>query len=315
MDSKRLDKPIVSVGILTYNHGEYIAECLGNVFSQQGNFVMNVFICDDASQDNTVAEVKRLISETDFSDMINVRLIENSVNLGVVQNFKKLTYMLDKGDYFTFCEGDDYWSDNGRIQTHIDFLDENPEFAFSFNANCALDQNTGDMFDNTNHEALPEGEIGKEDLIITNNIYNTIGNLGVGFYRASFLNDLNSELFDLPHCGDWMFNLAYSEFGKVGYIKKQMNVYRRHAGGIWSTMDQVSVIIQVLMLIDEYNRFSQYSYDAKFQEVKVLLYAQMANAQNLHTAEVSHLRDMNSYLSQHNSSLLQHNSNLLRSTS
>ena len=315
MNKKSLEKPIVSVGILTYNHAKYIAECLENVFSQQGDFIMNVIICDDASQDDTVETMKKKISELNSSAMISVNLIENPVNLGLAQNFKKLIYMLGEGEYFTFCEGDDYWSDNSRIQTHIGVLNENLDCALSFNANCVLDQSTGSISNNANHEELAAGKLSSEELIFTQSIYNPIGNLSVGFYRSKFLNDLNPKLFEIPNCIEWMFNLAYSEFGKAYYIKKQMNVYRRHSDALWSSKKVYETLFDTQKILTDYNRFTQYSYDDKFDEVSELISRNVQNQQDYDHTQRYTLTQQNNELAQQNNGLSQQNNALIHQNS
>ena len=261
------ERPTVSVGVLAYNHADFISDCLDNVFNQQGFFELKVFICDDCSEDKTVEIVEKAISCIDPFSLIDVEFFQNSSNIGMVQNFKQLVNMLGNGDFFTFCEGDDYWCDVYRIATHIDFLTRNKDLSFSFNANKILLQDTGEFFDNESHEILLSGPFDTFDITMNN----FIQNLGVGFYRSKHLGDLDPEMFERTYCGDWMFNIAFSRFGKFGYIKKAMNVYRKHDGGIWSSMDLSHATQNTLGYVDEYNSFTEYAYDYGFQKVKNLL--------------------------------------------
>lgn len=43
----------VSVGVLTYNHGKYVRQCLDSLVSQKTDFPFEIVIYDDASTDNT----------------------------------------------------------------------------------------------------------------------------------------------------------------------------------------------------------------------------------------------------------------------
>jgi len=280
------DRPAVSVGVLAYNHEEFVAECLEHIFDQQGYFSLKVRICEDCSQDNTARAIEAMLAGIDPCAVIDAELIRNPDNLGMVQNFKQLVYLLGGGDYFTFCEGDDYWSDRRRIQTHIAFLEENPLFAFSFNAVKLFYQDAGkhgEMRDWEGHEKLRDGPFYTPDIAKIN----FIGNLGAGFYRARHLKRLNPELFEQTYCGDWMFNIAYSEFGKFGYIRKHMNVYRKHKGGIWHGMEYVEMSSKLLQYINGYNRFTEYRYDYEFQEVRELLTEEIQRVNPFYPAGVT----------------------------
>ena len=265
------DKPVVSAGVLAYNHGEFIAECLEHIFDQQGYFSLKVRICEDCSEDDTAGVIESALAGIDPCAVIDAELIQNPRNIGMVQNFKKLVYLLGGGDYFTFCEGDDYWCDKKRIQSHIEFLEENPLFAFSFNAIKFFFQDGKPAEPQIweEHDALRDGPFYTPDLVKTN----FIGNLGAGFYRARHLKRLNPELFEQTYCGDWMFNIAYSEFGKFGFIRKPMNVYRKHKGGVWYGMAYVEMSLSLLRYIDGYNKFTGYRYDYEFQEMRELVIA------------------------------------------
>lgn len=260
--------PTVSVGVLSYKHGAFITDTLENVFNQQGNFSMKVRVCDDCSPDDSVNKITEAFSSIDPCALIDAELFASDINIGMVQNFKKLTYMMDKGDYFTFCEGDDYWSDKERIQTHINFLEEerNKTLAFSFNAMKLLHQETGDVTDHIEQQFLLEGPYSTSALANRN----VIGNLGVAFYRAVFLEKLNPSLFSETFCGDWMFNIAYSEFGNFAFINKAMSVYRVHSGGIWSSNRAVDINTQLLSIIKDYDRYTNYKYTDDFQSMREL---------------------------------------------
>ena len=56
--------PRVSVAIITYQHENYVQECLESIVNQQGLFELEIMIFDDHSQDGTLEQV-RLFSATD----------------------------------------------------------------------------------------------------------------------------------------------------------------------------------------------------------------------------------------------------------
>ena len=47
--------PRVSVAIITYQHENYVQECLESIVNQQGLFELEIMIFDDHSQDGVAA--------------------------------------------------------------------------------------------------------------------------------------------------------------------------------------------------------------------------------------------------------------------
>lgn len=256
--------PNIGVGVLTYNHQNYIEECLNGIFCQIGKFNITVYILDDHSTDYTFDIIKKYVK--DNNDNLNdfkVELIRNENNLGVVESFKKLTKLLHGFDFVSICEGDDYWCDQYRIQKHIDFLREKPECAMSFNScNVYYEDSKKTEFSEI-HKALKDIRYTTEDLM---QIY-IIGNESCAFYDGQVFDKLPDDLFNL-FIGDWMFNIYCSSFGDIGYLADIMNVYRKHNGGIWSCVDNLKRAKMMIKNVDEYNRYTNFMFDKEFTEVR-----------------------------------------------
>lgn len=272
--------PNIGVGVLTYNHQDYIEECLEGVFCQSGNFNLTIFILDDHSTDYTFDVIKRYIKENGESlNNFNIRVIQNDKNLGVVNSFKKLTEMLHGFDYVSICEGDDYWCDQYRIQKHIDFLREKPECAISFNGCNIYYEESNKLEFSEIHKTLKKSRYTTEDLM---QVY-IIGNESCAFYDGQVFDNISEDLFHL-FIGDWMFNIFCSSFGDIGYISDIMNVYRKHDGGIWSCVDNLKRAKIMIKNVDEYNRYTNFMFDKEFTAVR---------NQNLLTLDDQYTENMN----------------------
>lgn len=104
-------KPLVSVCIITYNHGKFIRQCLEGVMMQQTTFPFEVVIGEDCSTDNT----KEIIQE--FADRFPqaVKPIFQHTNVGGARNGYEFCFPRLAGKYVAICEGDDYWTDPQQI--------------------------------------------------------------------------------------------------------------------------------------------------------------------------------------------------------
>ena len=114
---------LVSVAVTTYNHEKYIAQCLDGILMQKINFPVEIVLCEDCSQDNTLAICKEYASKYK-----NIRLIANNPNKGYHKNFLQVLKECN-GEYIALCEGDDFWIDENKLQKQIDFLSIHPEYS------------------------------------------------------------------------------------------------------------------------------------------------------------------------------------------
>lgn len=117
MDNLRL-----TVLVVTYNHKEYIEQCLNSILMQKTNFDFIVKIVDDCSTDGTTEIVKKY--EEKYSNRISAIIREK--NLGVLDSVYPLLCDIDT-EYFYIIDGDDYIIDDNKFQMQIDVLDKHPE--------------------------------------------------------------------------------------------------------------------------------------------------------------------------------------------
>lgn len=252
--------PEVVVIVLTYKHEAYIAECLQSVLNQRGNFRLRVIIIDDASPDSTAQVVRSVIADN-RDNRIAIDFQANEQNAGVVANLATSIRQAAGCDYLTFCEGDDFWASEDRIQKHIEFLADHPECALSFNSIELCDANgvSRELFEA--HEKLASPEL--EGMELADN--NFIGNFTACFYRGELVDVISLQIFEM-YSVDWFFNLYCSQFGKIGHLKEALSVYRQHAGGEWSSRRTLDKALELLKLIGQYDAFLDYQYDKAFQQ-------------------------------------------------
>ena len=129
--------PLVSVSVITYNHEKYIRQCLDGILMQNVNFPYEVLVHDDASPDGTADIIREY--EAKYPDIIKpIYQTENQYSQGKAAS--KFNFDRARGKYLAFCEGDDYWTDPGKLQKQVDFLEAHPEYIATVHRVKAIDE-------------------------------------------------------------------------------------------------------------------------------------------------------------------------------
>lgn len=249
--------PKVSVAIITYNHKAYIQQAIESVVEQQVDFPIEVVIGEDCSTDGTRVIVQSL--ESQYPDKI--RLLLHDRNVGAVRNFM-MTVSACTGKYLAILEGDDYWIDTAKLQRQVDFLEENPQYAFCFTGSFSWNEAKGQV----------DGEIRPN---IEKPDYELRDLLSREFFPSGSVM-LRREL--VPTFPDWftnigadfiaMFEILHAQHGRIGKIIEPMSVYRRHESGLWTGAkwsQQMRWNADSFGQIDEYFCF-RYSRDIRVTE-------------------------------------------------
>ena len=120
-----MNKPIVSVVMITYNHEKYIQQAVEGVLMQQTDFPIELIIADDASPDQTEKIVTTIKKKHPNGNWI--KYTRHLQNKGMTENFMWALGQA-QGKYIALCEGDDYWTDPYKLQKQVDFLEANEEY-------------------------------------------------------------------------------------------------------------------------------------------------------------------------------------------
>ena len=110
----------------------------------------------------------------------------------------------------------------------------------------------------------------QKDMITTEDLIpiNYIGNFSCCMYRTEVVRRLPKEIFQV-YTVDWMFNMACGEWGKIGFIREYMSVYRKHASGAWSGQSMAMQLKNLINLIDVYDDLLHNKYHDQFQNLKL----------------------------------------------
>ena len=131
------DLPLVSICCETYNHEKYIRDAIDGFLMQKTDFAYEIIIHDDASTDQT-ADIIRSYADNN-PNIIPILQAENQHSKGV-RILSTFVYPIVRGKYIALCEGDDYWTDPGKLQKQIDYMEEHPECTLCVHASSDISE-------------------------------------------------------------------------------------------------------------------------------------------------------------------------------
>jgi len=217
--------PRVSVLMLAYNHGPYIRQALDSILMQKVKFAYEIVIGEDCSKDHT----RQIINECALCHPGIIRLLANSSNLGMIPNFVR-TLGACRGQYVAMLEGDDYWTDPDKLQMQVDALDAHPEWAICFHKVRAVREGETATAFEMPHISQRKPVCSLDDLM-TGCLMATCSCV----FRNHLFEKYPDEFMGLP-MGDWPLHVLNARTGDIGYIDRDMGVYRLHSGGIWTSV-------------------------------------------------------------------------------
>lgn len=248
---------LVSICAATYNHEKYIKDALDSFLMQNANFKYEIIICDDASTDNTTNII--LEYQEKYPDII-VPLIQKE-NL-YQQGIHNLPVLIKKakGKYLAFCECDDYWCDDDKLQKQVDILENNKELSACVHNTVLLNLH--------NHTETQINMIEKSDCLMdTIRVLkweeNFCFHLSSMMVRKAFVEQLPDYYLNARGFGDFPFALHLSTQGPIYFIAQNMSVYRKFTEGSWSERCQTNIqyaLNHKISLIEMFETFDRHTH-------------------------------------------------------
>lgn len=220
---------LVSVVMITYGHEKFIKEAIEAVLSQECSFDFELIVSNDASPDNTDEVIKKILSDHPKSKLVRYFNLEK--NIGMMANsFFALNNC--RGKYIAFCEGDDFWTSNDKLQKQVDFLEENSDYIMCFHKVHISQINKNDNY----AYPIPENSILYLKDIIRKHYIPTCS---LVFRNNSFEGGYPRWLYK-SISGDIPLEILLSSKGKTKFIPLEMACYRRNVGGISQSPKQIA---------------------------------------------------------------------------
>jgi glycosyltransferase involved in cell wall biosynthesis len=237
----------LSVMMITYNHEKFLAQALTSILAQQVNFDYEIVVGEDCSTDGTRDVLMRMHAK--HPGRIIPLLPEK--NLGALPNMAA-TLAACRGTYVAFLEGDDYWTDNQKLQRQVEFLDANPGFAMCCHRVKLLDPKRREGI--AIYPEIAAGAYRLEDLLKENFIPSCSA-----VVRRELIGKVPSWHSTLA-MGDWTLFALVSSHGAIELMDEIMATYRVHVGGIWSSRSRESRLVEVSRMLQVLDSHFDFKY-------------------------------------------------------
>ena len=224
---------MVSVICTVYNHEKYLRKCLDGFVMQKTNFKFEVLINDDASTDGSADIIREY--EKKYPDIIKpIYQTENQYSKGV--NISS-TFLLPraKGKYLAWCEGDDYWCNEYKLQKQFDILENNPNIYMCVHKVKNINEQGEEI-----QGCIPCIDL--KNVIITseyiiknlNNFYFQLSSYFFNLYKYRTLKKDYESLFKLCPVGDKVIIASWALETDFYFIDEVMSKYRCNSVGSWT---------------------------------------------------------------------------------
>jgi len=245
----------VSVCTIAYNQEDFISETLDSILRQKTSFPFEIVIGDDHSQDRTREICEAYAAR--FPDRVKYR--RRDPNLGMMPNFIK-TLGECGGRYVAVCEGDDFWTDDTKLQRQFDFMEAHPEVSLCCHDHAVLANNT---------MTHPNEDLAEDVKILETRDYmrNPFFHTSSYFFRRDAQPAPYPDWYADVLAGDHFLVLFLSMRGKIGYLNRRMSVFRNHGSSVSFTRKALEIKQNFVRHLEIFNEYSDRQFENEIQEV------------------------------------------------
>lgn len=252
--------PLVYTRTMTYNHKDYIRECIEGLLMQKTTFPVRVLIHDDASTDGTAEIVREY--EQKYPRLIKAYYQKENSHTKPDKFERRATFGTWRiGKYEAICEGDDYWHNPLKLQKQVGFLEAHSDFSMCHSEADYKDMVKGRFVQNDHASAgrrhdqanVAEAHVCGDYVVRTCTIVarNEWIKKIAGEHRDEFRRFI---------AGDMILVFHLSRMGRVYYIEESLATYRRVPGSL-TGMEDVSRRLKFIFAASEERLYFCQQYD------------------------------------------------------
>lgn len=239
----------ISVLITFYNQESFVDKAISSVVNQKTDFSFKIIIGDDGSSDETVAKINEWIKKADAE----IELVEmEREGTSFVPGFRASALRLEllkhvETEFFIFLDGDDYFSDENKLQKQFDILTSQQ------NADCVV----------CAHGICYEYMDGKRTFQDISRIANrklSIGQYWGSYYlhtdtmliRSRIIPQIDADILQ-DTFNDTIITYAIMQHGKMYVMPDIMAVYVQNPAGLYVGSTRMTKNIREIMDFDTAN--------------------------------------------------------------
>lgn len=233
---KKSNEILVTILCATYQHGELLEDAIKSLLLQKTDFRFEIVIRDDASTDGTPALIHHYTEK--YPNVIRSLLYEtNQHSLGrrPLNDF----YKIAKGEYIAFCDGDDFWIDQCKLQDQINLLKGCPDCVVSTAGTHYL-----------NVDSFLKAEVSSFDL--EQPLKGEASGHADTYYHTSSLvikrvafEAVSKLMLKYEIYGDAQITRLLAYHGKSANLSKIVSVYWMNSKGSWTSLDDQTKLKEI----------------------------------------------------------------------
>jgi len=239
----------VSVCVFTYNYEKYLSQALDSVISQKTNFPIEIIIGDDCSKDGT----QKIAAEYYKKHPDLFVLSFNEKNIGGTRNWVN-SMKKCRGKYIALLDGDDYFTDDLKLQKQYDLLESNDKYVLCFHS---VEERYDDAPEKNKIIEFEKEAYSLADFMQKGWFIRT----GSTFFKNNIIPFEPPEwVYDYPYRYDTILHVFLCMHGDAFNIKEVMSVWRKHSKGMSLALMKNRILdfqqqISLANKLDEYTGF------------------------------------------------------------
>lgn len=217
---------LVTVICITFNQDKYLKTALESMLKQKTTFRYEIIVHDDVSTDSTREIINSY--KTKYPEIVRpIFENENQYSQGV--DFV-LNIILNeaRGKYIAFCEGDDFWIDENKLEIQYQALEKHPECDMCACCGSSVSED-GNQEIGQIRPSKQSCILNEEDIIYGGGLY--IATAGLFFRKNMYDNIMEFEKYGML---DYITQIKGGLRGGIYYIDRKMAAYRRNAQNSWT---------------------------------------------------------------------------------
>ncbi len=246
---------------MTYNHEKFIAQAMDGIMKQKTNFPVEVVVGDDFSTDKTLAIIKQYQDK----ENIKIKILDRKKGDAYWQTRQKRGRLYNffnilencSGEYIALLDGDDFWTDEYKLQKQVDYLESHPGAIGCFHDVKTVDEN-GKTLAETYYTPKRKNYDFVQNLTELKSAYATCS-----LVCRSYPFDAPPSWYQQIPC-DFTTDILLTRYGTLDYIPENMGAYRIHSGGVWqgtkriNHMKEMAFRYLVLFKSHDFHTYSDY---------------------------------------------------------